>query len=60
MVRHRQLPEGPPVPYVSELCLFAAAFIAAFAYGDGLVERVRSGGRRVAAWRRKDGDSRGG
>ena len=48
------------MPYVSELCLFAAAFVAAFAYGDGLVERVRSGSRRLAAWRRKDGDSRGG
>ena len=42
------------MPYVSELCLFAAAFIAAFAYGDALVERLRSGRRRLAAWRRKD------
>jgi hypothetical protein len=42
------------VPYVSEICLFAAAFVAAFAYGDALVDRVRSGGRRLAAWRRKD------
>jgi len=46
------------VPYVSELCLFAAAFIAAFAYGDTLVARVRSGRRRLAAWRRKDRGSR--
>ncbi len=44
------------MPYVSELCLFAAAFIAAFAYGDTLVARVRSG--RLAAWRRKDRGSR--
>jgi hypothetical protein len=42
-----------PVPYVSELCLFAAAFVAAFAYGDTLVERVRSRCRRLAAWRRR-------
>jgi len=46
------------VPYVSELCLFAAAFIAAFTYGDALVERVRSGGRRLVAWHRKDRGSR--
>jgi hypothetical protein len=42
-----------PVPYVSEFCLFAAAFVAAFAYGDAATERVRSGVRRLAAWRRK-------
>jgi hypothetical protein len=44
----------PHVPYVSELCLFAAAFVAAFAYGDEVLERVKSGGRRLARWRRKD------
>ncbi|HKW53695.1 MAG TPA: hypothetical protein VJO12_08395 [Stellaceae bacterium] len=41
------------MPYVSELCLFAAAFVAAFAYGEEVLERVKSAGRRLAAWRRK-------
>ena len=45
------------MPYVSELCFFAAAFVAAFTYGDALVEGIRSGARRLAAWRRKDGGS---
>jgi hypothetical protein len=54
MVRCRQRRRVSPVPYVSELCLFAAAFIAAFAFGDPLFERAKSGGRRLAAWRRKD------
>ena len=47
------------MPYVSEICVFAAAFVAAFAYGDTLVEGVRSGTRRLVAWRRKDGGGRG-
>jgi hypothetical protein len=46
-------PEAVPVPYVSEFCLFAAAFVAAFAYGEAAAARVRSGVRRLAAWRRK-------
>jgi len=43
-----------PVPYVSELCVFAAAFIAAYAYGEDVMGRLRSGGRRLARWRRKN------
>jgi hypothetical protein len=56
MVGHATAPEGLPVPYVSELCLFAAAFIAAYAYGEEVVARVKSGGRRLVQWRRKDRD----
>jgi hypothetical protein len=42
------------VPYVSELCLFAAAFIAAYAYGEDVVARVKAGGRRLVHRRRKN------
>ena len=42
------------MPYVSELCVFAAAFIAAYAYGEEVMGRLRSGGRRLARWRRKN------
>ena len=54
MVRASFLPEDPPVPYVSELCLFAAAFVAAYAYGEDVLARIKSRGRRLVAWRRKD------
>jgi hypothetical protein len=43
------------VPYISELCLFAAAFVAAFAYGDAVIQHVKDGGRRLIAWRRGRG-----
>lgn len=43
------------MPYVSELCLFAAAFIAAYAYGEEVAARIKWGARRLARWRRKDG-----
>lgn len=42
------------MPYVSELCLFAAAFIAAYAYGEEVVARIKWGARRLVRWRRKD------
>lgn len=42
------------MPYVSELCMFAAAFVAAYAYGEEVLARVKSGGRRLVQWRRKD------
>ena len=58
MVRARHPSEYLPVPYVSELCLFAAAFIAAYTYGEEVVGRVRSGGRRLARWRRKSRNGR--
>jgi hypothetical protein len=48
------MPEVLPVPYVSEICLFAAAFVAAYAYGEEVLARVKSGGRRLVQWRRKD------
>jgi hypothetical protein len=41
------------VPYVSELCLFAAAFVAAYAYGEEVLTRVKAGGRRLLRRRRK-------
>jgi hypothetical protein len=41
------------MPYVSEFCLFAAAFVAAFAFGEAALARVRRGRRRLAAWRRR-------
>ncbi|HWG79042.1 MAG TPA: hypothetical protein VN681_04660 [Stellaceae bacterium] len=44
------------MPYVSELCLFAAAFIAAYAYGEEVLARVKSGGRRLVRRRRKRRD----
>ena len=45
-VWHR-MGEQPTVPHVTELCLFAAAFIAAFAFGPGLAERVRKAVRKA-------------
>lgn len=42
------------MPYVSELCLFAAAFIAAYTYGEEVLAHVKSSGRRLVRWRRKD------
>ena len=42
------------MPYVSEICLFAAAFVAAYAYGEEVLARVKSGSRRLVQWRRKD------
>lgn len=51
------------MPYLTEFCLFAAAFIAAYVYGEALVGRLRAsrGGevaRRLARWRNKPGRSR--
>ncbi len=49
------MPEVTPVPYISELCLFAAAFVAAFAYGDAAIQQVKTGSRRLVAWHRGRG-----
>ncbi len=46
------------LPYLTEFCLFAAAFIAAYNYGDRLLQRLRASRagvitRCLARWRRK-------
>jgi len=38
------------MPHVTELCLFAAAFVAAFAFGPGLTDFARKALRK-ARWR---------
>ncbi len=48
------------LPYLTEFCLFAAAFLAAFNYGDALLRQLRASRarvitRRLARWRRKPG-----
>jgi hypothetical protein len=35
------------VPHVTEFCLFAAAFIAAFTFGPSVTERVRKTVRKA-------------
>lgn len=51
------------MPYLTEFCLFAAAFIAAYTHGEALVERLRASRagaitRRLAHWRSKPGRGR--
>jgi len=35
-----------PVPHVTEFCLFAAAFVAAFTFGPSVTELVRKAVRK--------------
>ena len=43
------------MPHVTELCLFAAAFVAAFAFGPGLTDFARKALRKA---RRRSASSR--
>jgi hypothetical protein len=40
------------MPYLTEFCLFVAAFLAAFFYGDSIIRRFGIK-HRLAAWQRR-------